>query len=85
MQKDYEDAEHNIRQLTRDVQIKDQEIKFLTTELTRYKVHLRKSFFYLAGYNDSCTPVKTYNHSISASNCTLKRHKIEIFSQCDLF
>ena len=39
MQKDYEDAEHNIRQLTRDVQNKDQEITFLTTELSRYKVN----------------------------------------------
>lgn len=87
MQKDYEDAEHNIRQLTRDVQNKDQEIKFLTTELTRYKVNCIyvNHFFNLAGYTDSCTPVKTYNHSISASNSTLKRHKIEIFSQCDLF
>lgn len=31
-----EDAAHNIRQLTRDVQDKDQEINFLNTELTRY-------------------------------------------------
>ena len=58
MQKDYEDAEHNIRQFIRDVQNKDQEITFLTTELTRYmnkvnyhlyEVVVLKTFFYLAG------------------------------------
>nr|XP_022327057.1 myosin-10-like isoform X5 [Crassostrea virginica] len=35
MQRDYEEAEHNIRQLTRAVQNKDQEITFMTAELTR--------------------------------------------------
>ena len=34
-----EDAAHIIRQLTRDVQDKDQEIMFLNTELTRYVVN----------------------------------------------
>lgn len=60
-----EDAAHEIRQLTKAVKDKDQEITFLNAKLTRYKVYVvgvSLHGFSLTRETDSCTYVKTYYH-----------------------